>query len=190
MAMKILVIAAAGGLGRQVVLEALARGHAVSVLVRTPAKLPAALGDAAVARLAAVYTGDGARLEDVAAAAAGADAIISAGPPNPAAARALGEACKAQAATCKRAVWTAGSSNILEADGKTLHHLAFGPQVSHSKKTRNAGPPPPRTLPTQLTRDDAPSVLRRAPTSSRRTRPALRRWSRPRRPSSSGARAT
>ena len=46
MALKLLVIAAAGGLGRQVVLEALSRGHSVSVLVRAPSKLDAALGPA------------------------------------------------------------------------------------------------------------------------------------------------
>ena len=126
-AMKLLVIAAAGGLGRNVVLEALSRGHSVSVLVRSPAKLNEALGAEALARLAGVHAGDGASVADISAAAAGADAIISAGPPNPAAARALGEACKASA-TCRKAVWTAGASNILEADGVTMHHVAFGPQ--------------------------------------------------------------
>ena len=127
MALKLLVIAAAGGLGRQVVLEALSRGHSVSVLVRAPSKLDAALGPADVARLAGVHVGDGGSVAEISAAAAGADVIISAGPPIPAHARALGEACKASA-SCKRVVWTAGASNLYEADGVTLHHLAFGPQ--------------------------------------------------------------
>jgi putative NADH-flavin reductase len=126
-ALKLLVIAAAGGLGREVVREALLRGHAVSVLVRSPAKLQEALGGAVAAQLAGVHTGSGESAADVAAAAAGAHAIISAGPPIPAMARVLGEACRASA-TCKAVVWTAGASNLLEADGVTPHHLAYGPR--------------------------------------------------------------
>ena len=126
MALRILVVGAAGGLGQRVVTEALARGHAVSALVRSSVKLREALGAETAARVV-VHEGDGAADESVLrVAAAGADAIVSAGPPSPALARAVGAAAAASA-QCKSAVWTAGGSNILEADGKTLHHKAFGP---------------------------------------------------------------
>lgn len=56
---SLLVVAAAGGLGSCVVREALSRGHAVSVLVRSSEKLAQVLGADTVARLAAVHVGDG-----------------------------------------------------------------------------------------------------------------------------------
>jgi len=124
--LKVLVVAAAGGLGSSVVREALARGHVVSVLVRDAAKLAGA--GVPVASLAAVHTGDASSPAVVAAAlAGGVDAIVSAAPPVPAAARALGEAAAASASV-RKVVWTAGSSNLYEPDGKTLHHVAFGPR--------------------------------------------------------------
>ena len=123
MIMKLLIVAASGGLGQKLVLEALARGHFVSVLVRNLDKL-ASLG-AARSRLTAEYQGSGADTSFSAVAAAGVDAIISAAPPDPKIAAALGGACAASA-TCKRMVWTAGGSNILEPDGATFHSKAFG----------------------------------------------------------------
>ena len=124
-AMKLLVVAASGGLGREIVQEALGRGHTVSVLVRDAAKL-SVLG-ASRARLSAEHVGDASDPATVAAAAAGVDAVISAASPDPRIAAALGAACKASPA-CKRLVWTAGGSNLLEPDGKTWHADAFGPR--------------------------------------------------------------
>jgi uncharacterized protein YbjT (DUF2867 family) len=122
--LKLLVVAAAGGLGSRVAREALSKGHSVSVLVRDATKLAAALPEHG--RLAAVHVGDPATDAGLlAAAAASVDAIVSAGPPNPALASALGVACLASP-TCQKVVWTAGASNIVEADGVTLHYKSFG----------------------------------------------------------------
>jgi len=60
MALRILVVGAAGGLGQRVVTEALTRGHAVSALVRSSAKLREALGAETAARVV-VHEGGTAR---------------------------------------------------------------------------------------------------------------------------------
>lgn len=74
MGLKILVVAAAGGLGSTVVREALSRGHEVSVLVRSAEKLAAALGTD-VSRLSKVSIGDGADLAVSTSAIANVDAV-------------------------------------------------------------------------------------------------------------------
>lgn len=123
--MHFLVVGAAGGLGRCIVREALSRGHAVSVLIRSREKLVAALLPAEVSSLRSVHEGDAAANPALAlTASAGVDAILAAAVPNPTLARVLGEAAVAQGA---RALWTAGASNILEADGATMHYKSFGP---------------------------------------------------------------
>jgi len=119
--MKLLIVAASGGLGSTLVREALSRGHQVSVLVRSRAKLAAAL-PGALERIT-VHEGD-ATAAAVSRAAAGVDAIISAAPPLPDLARTLAEQATAGAS---KLVWVAGSSNMLEADGVTPHHISFGP---------------------------------------------------------------
>jgi nucleoside-diphosphate-sugar epimerase len=122
--MHILVVGAAGGLGRAIVRESLSRGHATSVAVRSREKLTGVLA-AELPSLLAVFEGDAASSPAFSrAACAGVDTIICAAAPNPALARVLGETAAAAQA---RVVWTAGSSNILEADGKTMHYKAFGP---------------------------------------------------------------
>ena len=152
--LKLLVVAAAGGLGSAVVREAMSRNHSVSVLVRSSDKLRAALGDETVQRLHAVHVGSAGDAAAVAAAVQGARAVISCAPPDPALASTLAEACKATGA---KIMWTAGAcvrpaaavsasavvgprlpfapltslrtggSNMFEADGVTYHYKAFGP---------------------------------------------------------------
>ena len=102
---KLLVVAAAGGLGSAVVREALSRNLSVSVLVRSPDKLREVLGDD-VARLQAVHVGSAADAASVASAVQGADAVISCAPPDPAVAHTLAQACVQAGA---KVMWTAGA---------------------------------------------------------------------------------
>ena len=46
--MKLAIIAATGGVGQQLLRQALGAGHDVTAVVRNPAKLPAALGEARI----------------------------------------------------------------------------------------------------------------------------------------------
>jgi len=80
--MKITIIAATGGVGRQLVSQALAAGHDVTAVARNPDKLPPDVRAAGTARLVTV---DFARPDRQAleSAVAGADAVLSAlGPHN------------------------------------------------------------------------------------------------------------
>ena len=80
--MKITIIAATGGVGRQLVSQALAAGHDVTAVARNPAKLPP---DVLAAGAARVVTADLARPDPhvLESAVAGADAVLSAlGPHN------------------------------------------------------------------------------------------------------------
>ena len=121
--MKLLIVAASGGLGSRVVHEALARGHSVTCLARSKAKLIEAVGVDVLPRIQFVI-GDGTDRQAVEKAADGVDAIISCGPSLPSLAKTLGEVCK-ESNQCKKVVITAGASNILEVDGSS-HHLRFG----------------------------------------------------------------
>ena len=123
--LAVLIVAPTGGLGRTLVKEALARGHAVSVLTRSPAQLSAALGEATVAQLAHVHHGAGEDAATVAAAAKSADVIVSAAPPVVGVAATLSAACR-QSAACRKLVWVAGSSNMKEADGSYHYHSFAG----------------------------------------------------------------
>ena len=69
--MKITVLGATGGVGRQVVSAALADGHEVTVLARTPAKVSPATGPR-------IVQGDALELQDVLQAVREADVVISA----------------------------------------------------------------------------------------------------------------
>jgi len=80
--MKITIIAATGGVGRQLVGQALASGHDVTAVARNPAKLPP---DVLAAGTARVIAADLARPDPqvLESAVAGADAVLSAlGPHN------------------------------------------------------------------------------------------------------------
>jgi len=57
----------------------------------------------------------------------GIDVVISGAPSNPSIAKTLADEVKSSA-TANKLVWVAGASNMLEADGVTLHHLSFGAQ--------------------------------------------------------------
>ena len=142
--LRLLVVAATGGLGAAVVREALAHNHSVSVLVRSADKLRDTFGDDA-SRLTAVHVGSATDDALIAAAVKGVSAVISCAPPDPTIASALAKATKNEGV---RLVWTAGAytsvsaslevhirsdvalrsgaSNIFETDGVTLHYKAFG----------------------------------------------------------------
>src|SRR6516162_10736442 len=79
--MKITIIAATGGVGRQLVSQALAAGHDVTAVARNPAKLPP---DVLAAVAARVVTADLARPDPqvLESAVGGADAVLSALCPN------------------------------------------------------------------------------------------------------------
>jgi len=70
---RIVIFGAGGRAGRHAVTEAVARGHQVTAVVRDPAKYPDLAAEAVV-----VVAGDVTRAEDVAKAAVGQDAAISA----------------------------------------------------------------------------------------------------------------
>ena len=72
-----------------------------------------------------MFLGSGNDDAAVRAAAAGVGVIVSAAPPDPSIASALGRACK-DSPTCQKVIWTAGASNIPDADGKPSY-LLFGP---------------------------------------------------------------
>jgi putative NADH-flavin reductase len=71
--MKLAIIAATGGVGQQLLRQALDAGHDVTAVVRNPAKLPAALGEARIVT-ADLADPEPATLE---AAIAGTDAVVS-----------------------------------------------------------------------------------------------------------------
>src|SRR5215471_49272 len=80
--MKLTIIAATGGVGRQVLRQALSAGHDVTAVARDPAKLPADILAAGAVR---VVTADlaGPDAQALESAVAGADAVLSAlGPHN------------------------------------------------------------------------------------------------------------
>ena len=74
--MKLTIVAATGGVGRELLGQALAAGHDVTVVVRSPGKLPAEVRAAGKARIvtADLAAADPGALES---AAAGADAVLS-----------------------------------------------------------------------------------------------------------------
>jgi putative NADH-flavin reductase len=74
--MKLAIIGATGGVGRQILDQALAAGHHVTAVVRSPGKLPAPVRRAGTVRVVAADLArpDAAALE---AAVAGADAVVS-----------------------------------------------------------------------------------------------------------------
>jgi putative NADH-flavin reductase len=108
--LKLLVVAAAGGLGREVVKEALSRGHSVSVLVRDRAKLASVLSSETLARLASVDVADGTDAAAVAKAAKGKDVVIGMKGADTNFARVLAEQTKAAGA--KKFIFVAGATNI------------------------------------------------------------------------------
>ncbi|OIV38103.1 NADH-flavin reductase [Mangrovactinospora gilvigrisea] len=113
--MRITVIGAAGTTGRRIVDEALARGHRVTAAVRSPERatgLPAGV---------AVRTADAAEAAQVAALAAGQDALVSATRPapgreheHPATARAL---LRGAAAAGVRVLIVGGAGSLTAPDG-------------------------------------------------------------------------
>ncbi|HET9983950.1 MAG TPA: NAD(P)H-binding protein [Longimicrobiales bacterium] len=121
--MKIVVFGATGNIGRRVATEALRRGHEVVGVVRDPA---AATAPNVRVRL---VKGDATKADDVAAAAQGADAVVSAisprederGLPAPslaASARAL--IAGLRAAGVERVLYVGGASTFEVAPGKVL----------------------------------------------------------------------
>jgi putative NADH-flavin reductase len=112
----LLVIGATGRTGRLVIEQAVARGHRVTAFVRSPDKL------GRHAETATIVRGDPRSADDIAAALAGCDAVISAlGPPIPPSAvpkpsTILGDAAKATAL----AMATAGVSRLVIMSGDLM----------------------------------------------------------------------
>ena len=122
--LRLLIVAASGGLGTNLVKEALSRGHIVSVVARDHAKLATLLGSD-LERLAGVHIGSAEDAEFVRSSMTGIDVVLSGAPAVPNIAKTLADAVLVTGA--RKIVWVAGASNMVEDDGVTLHHLKFGP---------------------------------------------------------------
>lgn len=120
--LRITVIGAAGNVGRRVVAEALARGHAVTAVVRDPARGRAAGLPEAVE----IRVGDAGNAEDVAALSAGQDVVIGATRPAPGQEGELAAMAKAllagvaEAGTRLLLVGGAGNLSVPGTGGRTL----------------------------------------------------------------------
>jgi putative NADH-flavin reductase len=130
--MKILVIGATGNIGQRVVREALSRGHEVTGAVRDPTAVQAP--DPRVRLVKA----DATRADDVARAAKGADAVVSAISPRPNArglpapslqanARALVDGLRR--AGVKRVLYVGGASSLEVAPGQALADQPDFPEI-------------------------------------------------------------
>ena len=124
MALRLLIVAATGGLGSNLVKEALSRGHSVSVCIRDHRKLADQLG-ADISRLASINIGSADDKDFIKTSMEGIDVVLSASPASPGIAKVLADTVLTSGA--RKLVWVAGASNMLEEDGVTLHHLKFGP---------------------------------------------------------------
>ena len=136
--LKVLVVAATGGLGSSLVKEALSRGHTVSVFVRNEAKLNEELGDV-LSRLAAVHVGDARDAKSVSAACAGQDVVFSGRGADVELARVVAEQSKAQ--NVKKLVFVAGGSNVMSEDGVTLQYLHMVKQYPQAEQYYRAHQP-------------------------------------------------
>lgn len=119
--MNVTLIGATGFVGTPLLAELLTRGHAVTVLARNPAKLPARPG-------LTVKAGDALKPEDVAAAARGAEAVISAFNPgweHPQ----LAETFLAGSRAILAGVRAAGVSRVLVVGGAGSLYVAPGVQL-------------------------------------------------------------
>jgi len=118
--MRITVIGATGRTGVHVLTQALDEGHEVVALVRTPEKLVHHEGALRVAR------GDATNSDDVAAAVAGADAVImAAGPTRNGPRTMLVDASRAVVSAmtrtgCTRIIWLTGAAVTDERDGRAF----------------------------------------------------------------------
>jgi uncharacterized protein YbjT (DUF2867 family) len=122
-AMQVAIIGATGGLGRALVLEALERGHSVSVLVRDRAKLDAVLGEAVVSRLASVFVGDAHDPPTVRAAVAGQEVVFGARGADDIFARVVAD--ETQASGAHKFVFVAGLTNVMSEDGVTPNYVNY-----------------------------------------------------------------
>jgi len=130
--MKLVIFGATGNVGRRVAAEALRRGHDVVGVVRDPEAVSAP--DPRVR----LVKGDATRADDVAAAAAGADAVVSAISPRPNArglpAPSLAANAKAliaglRDAHVRRVLYVGGASSLEVAPGKALADMPDFPEA-------------------------------------------------------------
>jgi putative NADH-flavin reductase len=121
--MKIVVFGATGNVGRQIVAEALRRGHDVAGVVRDPAAVKSPDSRVKLSK------GDATRAGDIARVIRGADAVVSAISPRPNArglpAPSLAENARAlikglRDAGVKRVLYVGGASSLEVAPGKAL----------------------------------------------------------------------
>jgi putative NADH-flavin reductase len=122
--LKVLIVAATGGLGQTLVRESLSRGHAVSVLARSQAKVDAVFG-AIAGRLASVRIGDATDPAAVAAAVAGQDVVFSGLGGDATLARVVSE--ESLKAGVKKFVFVAGATNVMQEDGVSPMWPLFAP---------------------------------------------------------------
>ncbi len=122
--LRILIVSATGGLGSNLVKEALSRGHIVSVCIRDQRKLLDQLG-ADIDRLASINIGSADDADFIKTSMKDIDVVLSAAPASPDIAKIVADAVVTSGA--RKLVWVAGASNMVEDDGVTLHHHKFGP---------------------------------------------------------------
>lgn len=114
------LIVGVGGLGKCMVLEALARGLGVSVLVRNKTKLEDELGRDILAKLSKITVGDGTHAKVLDEALSGIDAVLSGRGADPQLAQELAAAVKRN--DVKKLCWPGGSTNVLADDGATPNY--------------------------------------------------------------------
>lgn len=112
-----LLIVGVGGLGAQMVREALERAAQVSVLVRDRSKLDARLGDDVVSGLAGITIGDATDPSVLDSAMQGIDVVLSGNGAHPQMAHELASAVRRN--DVQKLCWPAGGTNVTSEDGVT-----------------------------------------------------------------------
>ncbi|KAJ3067080.1 hypothetical protein HDU98_009702 [Podochytrium sp. JEL0797] len=138
-ALNVLIVGATGGLGQCLTREALQRGHAVSVFVRSVDKLNQYLSNE-TSRLASTHTGSATDKASLLSATNAADVILNVVGYQPAVAAAVASA--GVESKVHKLVHVAGASNVLSEDGSTLNwkvYEQYWPGAERAFKVHQAG---------------------------------------------------
>lgn len=119
------LVVGVGGLGSQMVHEALDRGVRVSVMVRDEAKLRARLDEDTVAKLAGITVGDATDPAALDTAMQGIDVVLSGNGADPRMAREMAQAVQRNGV--QKLCWPAGTTNVMAEDGRTPNYTTFLP---------------------------------------------------------------